>query len=85
VWAWNASYLTALRARIAGDRVLERQLVLGSGSLQYFLSRIPKWAVVKRNRSALLKIVDGWLNTKALAAGKRPNNSSKPTPLRGAA
>lgn len=26
VWAWNTTYLTALRARVAGDRVLERQL-----------------------------------------------------------
>jgi hypothetical protein len=77
VWAWNLAYLPALRARVAGDRVLERQLVLGNSALQYFLSRLPKWAMVKRNRPTLLKTIDAWLETERVPAGKRPHNSSK--------
>lgn len=82
VWAWNSSYLPALRARIAGDRVLERQLALGSGALQYFLSRVPKWALVKRNRPTLLKIIDGWLSNEPASPGKRPNNSCMDSPCK---
>ena len=61
VWAWNTTYLLALRARIAGDRVLERPLVLANGRLHYFLARIPKQAILKRNRARLLRTVDAWL------------------------
>jgi hypothetical protein len=61
VWAWNTTYLPALRARVAGDRVLERQLALSNGYLHYFLARIPKQAVVKRNRTRLLRTLDDWL------------------------
>lgn len=61
IWAWNATYLTALRARVAGDRVLERQLIISNAYLQYFLARLPKQAVVKRNRPRLLRTLDDWL------------------------
>jgi hypothetical protein len=61
VWAWNTTYLLALRARVAGDRVLERQLALANGRLLYFLARIPKQAVLKRNRACLMRTVDAWL------------------------
>jgi hypothetical protein len=61
VWAWNTTFLPALRARVAGDRVLERQLALSNGYLHYFLARIPKHAVVKRNRARLLRTLDHWL------------------------
>ena len=61
VWAWNTTYLAALRARVAGDRVLERQLTASNGYLHYFLARLPKQAVVKRNRARLLRTLDEWL------------------------
>lgn len=61
VWAWNKSYLAALRARIAGDKLQQRQLALSDGSLPYFLARIPKHAIVKRNRERLLRVLEDWL------------------------
>jgi DNA-directed RNA polymerase subunit RPC12/RpoP len=71
VWAWNTTYLLALRARIAGNRVLERQLALSNGALPYFLSRIPKQAVVKHNRERLLRTIDDWLRRSTCASTRR--------------
>jgi hypothetical protein len=71
VWAWNTTYLTALRARIAGDRVLERHLTLANAYLHYFLARLPKQAVVKRNRTRLLRTLDDWLCRLAVSSSRR--------------
>jgi hypothetical protein len=40
VWAWNSTYLPAPRARVAGDRVSERDPVKDSGA--YDLTRNAK-------------------------------------------
>jgi len=61
VWAWNEEYLLVLRARVAGDRVLERQLCVQDGLYRYFLTRLPKFVVVKRHRERLLRKLDGFL------------------------
>ena len=61
VWAWNEKYLLVLRAKVAGDRVLERQLCEQDGLYRYFLSRLPKHVVVKRHREQLLRKLDGFL------------------------
>jgi hypothetical protein len=71
VWAWNETYLKALRARVAGDRVLERQLGLSNGYLHYFLARLPKQAVVRRNRTSLLRTIDDWLCQSTLSCSQR--------------
>lgn len=71
VWAWNTTYLMALRARVIGDRVSERQLALSNGYLHYFLARIPKQAVVKRNRAFLLRTLDNWLRCSRSSSLKR--------------
>lgn len=65
VWAWNPSYLAGLRARVAGDKVRQRQLALHNGDLHYFLARIPKQATVKRNRTGLLRTLDRWLKAES--------------------
>lgn len=70
VWAWNTTYLRALRARVAGDRVLERQLAASNGYLHYFLARIPKHAVVKHNRTRLLRTLDEWLCNATLSSSR---------------
>jgi len=61
VWAWNEKYLLVLRAKVAGDRVLERQLCLQDGLYRYYLSRLPKFVVVKRHRERLLQKLDGFI------------------------
>lgn len=59
VWAWNAQYLQALRARVAGDKAKVRALCDENWCLWYFLARIPKRLVVKRHRDAILRKIDG--------------------------
>jgi len=54
-----------LRARIAGDKVLARQLALREAWLPYFLARLPQWALVKRNRAHLLRTIDDWLTAES--------------------
>jgi hypothetical protein len=60
-WAWNEDYLPVLRARVSGDRVLERQLCLDDFTYHYFLSRLPKNIVIKRNREVIVRRIDKWL------------------------
>ena len=54
VWAWNDRYLPALRARIAGDKVAVRQLTLSDWELTCFIARLPRYAVLARNRTHLI-------------------------------
>lgn len=60
-WAWNERYLSVLRAHVAGDRVLERHLCAEDGLYHYFLSRLPKHVVLKRNRELLLRRLDEFI------------------------
>lgn len=55
VWAWNDQYLPALRARIAGDRTALRHLTARSWDLARFVARLPRYAVLTKNRVRLLK------------------------------
>lgn len=64
-WAWHEDYLHVLRARVAGDRVLERQLSMRGQAYHYFLSRLPKFVVLRRNREAILRKIDQWLGESA--------------------
>lgn len=59
-WAWNEDYLQVLRARVTGNRVLERQLCVDHFSYHYFLTRLPKRVVITRNREAIVRRIDGW-------------------------
>jgi hypothetical protein len=61
-WAWNEEFLHVLRARVAGNRVLERHLCTRHVSYHYFLSRLPKHIVLKRNRYRILRQIDRWLD-----------------------
>jgi hypothetical protein len=55
VWAWNEDYLLPLRARIAGDKVSLRHFLMYDWNLARFISRLPRFAVLKKNRSRILK------------------------------
>ncbi len=66
LWVWNKQYLPALRAKISGDRFLERKIRYADGNrmngyLLYFFRRIPKHILLKRNREYILKKIDQYL------------------------
>ena len=63
VWAWNENYLLALRAHVAGDRVHERHLCAEDGLYRYFLSRLPKHVVLRRNRERIVRKLDEFIAT----------------------
>jgi hypothetical protein len=54
VWAWNKDYVPALRARVEGDRVTLRHLILSNWILAHFVSRLPRFAVLRKNRARIL-------------------------------
>ncbi|BBB60723.1 hypothetical protein UNDKW_2450 [Undibacterium sp. KW1] len=54
VWAWSQDLLSALRARIGGDKVQLRRMLLGNPDLARFVNRIPKAALLTKNRARLL-------------------------------
>ena len=58
VWAWNEQYLPALRARIAGNKVALRHLTVGSWDMARFVARLPRYAVLTKNRVRLLAELD---------------------------
>jgi hypothetical protein len=60
-WVWNEDYLPLLRARVAGDRVRERQLCLGNQGYHYFLTRLPKYLLIRRHRDIIVRRIDQWL------------------------
>ncbi len=55
VWAWNEDYLSSLRARVGGDKVALRHFLMYDWNLARFISRLPRFAVLKKNRSRILK------------------------------
>jgi hypothetical protein len=59
VWAWNRECLPALQARVAGDKVTLRQLVSQDWDLARFVSRLPKFAVLRKNRERILAGLSG--------------------------
>jgi hypothetical protein len=54
VWAWSEEYLPALQARVRGDKVALRHLTMSNWSLTRYISRLPKFAVLTKNRSRIL-------------------------------
>jgi hypothetical protein len=64
VWAWNQDYLRILQAYIAGQRS-DVSLSKDRAMYLYFLARLPKYAVLKRNRGPLLKKINSLLSARA--------------------
>jgi len=58
LWAWNASHIPAIRARVRGDRVALRNLLAGNWRLARIVGRIPKFATLKRNRRRILAALE---------------------------
>jgi hypothetical protein len=58
VWAWNELYLPALRARVAGDKTSLRHLTIQSADLIRFVARLPRHAVLVKNRAHLVTELD---------------------------
>lgn len=54
LWAWNASHIPAMRARVSGDRAALRNLLAGNWRLARIIGRIPKFVTLKRNRHRIL-------------------------------
>lgn len=54
VWAWNEKYLPALQARVGGDKVALRHMVKQDWNLARFISRLPRYAVLTKNRARIL-------------------------------
>ncbi|SDD02175.1 hypothetical protein SAMN05216345_105248 [Cupriavidus sp. YR651] len=61
LWSWNTEQLFAIRALVAGDKVLLRKLLLSDWRLARIVGRIPKFATLKRNRIRILRSIDGLL------------------------
>lgn len=60
LWVWNREYLMVLLAKISGDRTKERHIrheqgFRMNGYFSYFLARLPKHVLIKRNRAYLVK------------------------------
>jgi hypothetical protein len=58
VWAWNSEYVPIVRARVQGDKVTLRHLVERSWDLARFVSRLPRFAVLTKNRGRVLAGLD---------------------------
>jgi hypothetical protein len=58
VWAWSEQYLPALRARVAGDQTRLRHLTLNRGDLARFVARVPRYALLVKNRARVLTGLD---------------------------
>ncbi len=54
VWAWSETYLPILLARVVGDKVGVRQLAMKERWLDYFVARIPKFALLTKNRERIV-------------------------------
>ncbi|MFO1251791.1 MAG: hypothetical protein U1E77_11820 [Inhella sp.] len=64
-WCWNAQQLPALRAKIAGDRHAIRAIERTDWQLTRILGRVPKFALLLRNRPRLLRELDRWIQEAA--------------------
>lgn len=58
VWAWNEQYVPPLRARVAGDKMLLRQLIMKNWKQAYFIARLPRYAVLVKNRARIIAALD---------------------------
>ena len=55
VWAWNADYLEILRARVSGSKTELRHMLMHNWDYARFISRLPTYVVLVKNRSRILK------------------------------
>ena len=55
VWAWNADYLEILRARVSGSKTKLRHMLLYNWDYARFISRLPTYVVLVKNRNRILK------------------------------
>lgn len=55
VWAWNEEYLEVLRARVSGSKTELRQILMCDWDFARFISRLPSYVVLVRNRNRILK------------------------------
>lgn len=58
VWAWNAAYVPVLRTHIAGDKVALRHLIGPNWDFSRFVSRVPRFALLTKNRVRVLAGLD---------------------------
>lgn len=55
VWAWNDDYLAILRARISGAKTELRHMLMYNWDYARFISRLPSFVVLVKNRNKILK------------------------------
>ena len=60
-WAWNKEYLQVLRQRVEGTQRSDAALAGNNALFLYYLARLPKYVVLKRNRPTLLRKIDAFL------------------------
>ena len=61
LWSWNTQQLLAIRAHVAGDKVLLRRMLMNDWNLSRIVGRIPRFAAIKRNRVKVLAAIDRYL------------------------
>jgi len=64
VWAWNDDYLTILRARVSGAKTELRHMLNCNWDFARFISRLPSYVVLVKNRSKILKGFNKLMSTK---------------------
>ena len=65
VWAWNAEYLQVLKQHVIGKQRSDAAYARENALFLYYLARLPKYVVLKRNRPLLLKKIDALLSVRA--------------------
>lgn len=55
VWAWNNEFVKVLRARLQPIRPTDAEYLEIHELALHFLARLPKFALIKKNRAVLLK------------------------------
>lgn len=55
VWAWNEDYLEILRARVSGSKTALRHMLMNDWDYARFISRLPTYVVLVKNRNRILK------------------------------
>jgi len=64
VWAWNTEYLKVLKQYVSGEQRSDAAYARENTLFLYYLSRLPKYAVLKRNRGPLVKKINELLSTR---------------------
>lgn len=64
VWAWNDDYLAILLARVLGAKTELRHMLMCNWDFARFISRLPSYVVLVKNRSRILKGFNKLMSTK---------------------